>query len=93
MVGRAWLTGFARLTGWRLDITSDSEAAEARARYLAEREAVPEVEYAEDVPADEAVAETEETEGALTIDDELLRALGAEMIRINRRRAASVAGV
>ena len=29
----------ARLTGWRLDITSDSEAAEARARYLAEREA------------------------------------------------------
>ena len=27
----------ARLTGWRLDITSDSEAAEARARYLAER--------------------------------------------------------
>ena len=28
----------ARLTGWRLDITSDSEAAEARARYLAERE-------------------------------------------------------
>ncbi len=29
----------ARLTGWRLDITSDSEAAEARARYFAEREA------------------------------------------------------
>src|ERR1700738_866605 len=29
----------ARLTGWRLDITSDSEAAEARERYQAEREA------------------------------------------------------
>jgi N utilization substance protein A len=66
----------ARLTGWRLDITSDSEAAEARARYLAERETVP----AEDYVADEAVAEdvvpeTEEGEMALTIDDELLRRL------------------
>ena len=38
----------ARLTGWRLDITSDSEAAEARARYLAEREAEPVEEYAEE---------------------------------------------
>jgi len=28
----------ARLTGWRLDITSESEAEEARSRYLAERE-------------------------------------------------------
>ena len=28
----------ARLTGWRLDITSEAEAEEARARYLAERE-------------------------------------------------------
>jgi N utilization substance protein A len=27
----------ARLTGWRLDITSEAEAAEARERYLAER--------------------------------------------------------
>ena len=28
----------ARLTGWRLDITSEAEAEETRARYLAERE-------------------------------------------------------
>ena len=27
----------ARLTGWRLDIASETEAAEARERYLAER--------------------------------------------------------
>jgi N utilization substance protein A len=27
----------ARLTGWRLDITSESESAEARERYMAER--------------------------------------------------------
>jgi N utilization substance protein A len=66
----------ARLTGWRLDITSDSEAAEARARYLAEREAAPlEEGYAEEPLAEETVAETEEGETVLTIDDELLRRL------------------
>jgi N utilization substance protein A len=65
----------ARLTGWRLDITSDSEAAEARARYLAEREAAPVEEYAEEPLAEEAATETEEGETALTIDDELLRRL------------------
>jgi N utilization substance protein A len=66
----------ARLTGWRLDITSDSEAAEARARYLAEREAVPVEEgYTEEPLAEEAAAETEEGETVLTIDDELLRRL------------------
>jgi N utilization substance protein A len=65
----------ARLTGWRLDITSDSEAAEARARYLAEREAPPAEEYAEGAAAEEAATETEEGETALTIDDELLRRL------------------
>ena len=43
----------ARLTGWRLDITSDSEAAEARARYLAEREAAA----GRGVRAEEPVAE------------------------------------
>jgi N utilization substance protein A len=63
----------ARLTGWRLDITSDSEAAEARARYLAERETVPADEYVEE--AEEAVAETDDAETVLTIDDELLRRL------------------
>ena len=65
----------ARLTGWRLDITSDSEAAEARARYLAEREAAPVEEYAEEAPAEEAATEAEEGEPGLTIDDELLRRL------------------
>jgi N utilization substance protein A len=63
----------ARLTGWRLDITSDSEAAEARARYLAERETAAPEDYVEE--AEEAVAETDEAETALTIDDELLRRL------------------
>jgi len=63
------------LTGWRLDITSDSEAAEARARYLAEREAVPAEDYVAEPVAEEAAAETEEGETALTIDDELLRRL------------------
>jgi N utilization substance protein A len=65
----------ARLTGWRLDITSDSEAADARARYLADREAVPAEEYAEEAVAEEAATETDEAEPALTIDDELLRRL------------------
>ena len=68
----------ARLTGWRMDITSDSEAAEARERYAAEREAhaaqagVVEGEGAEE----EAVAEGEDGEEAAAIDqDELLRRL------------------
>ncbi|MDP9107361.1 MAG: transcription termination factor NusA [Candidatus Eremiobacteraeota bacterium] len=68
----------ARLTGWRMDITSDSEAAEARERYQAEREAraaqsgVVEGEVAED----EAVAvEGEEPEDAAIDQDELLRRL------------------
>ena len=65
----------ARLTGWRLDITSDSEAAEARARYLAEREAQPVEEFTEEPLAEEAAGEAEEGEAALTIDDELLRRL------------------
>src|SRR5580658_2544875 len=65
----------ARLTGWRLDITSDSEAAEARARYLAEREAAPVEEYAGEPLAEEAATEAEEGETALTIDEELLRRL------------------
>ncbi|HEY6233769.1 MAG TPA: transcription termination factor NusA [Candidatus Elarobacter sp.] len=69
----------ARLTGWRMDITSDSEAAEARERYAAEREAraaQPGVDEGE-VAADEAVAaEGEDAEEAAAIDqDELLRRL------------------
>jgi N utilization substance protein A len=69
----------ARLTGWRMDITSDSEAAEARERYQAEREAratqpgVEEGETAEDETA--VAAEGEETEDAAIDQDELLRRL------------------
>jgi N utilization substance protein A len=68
-----------RLTGWRMDITSDSESAEARERYQAEREAraaqagVPEQ---GEVAEDEAVAaEGEEGEEAAIDQDELLRRL------------------
>jgi N utilization substance protein A len=74
----------ARLTGWRLDITSDSEADEARARYAAEREARAS-DAATDELADEALAadgeavmaEGDEAEpDAAAIDqDELLRRL------------------
>ncbi len=63
----------ARLTGWRMDIASDSEAAEARARYLAEREAEPVAELVEEAAAEEGEAAAEEP--ALQIDDELLRKL------------------
>jgi len=68
----------ARLTGWRLDITSDSEAAEARARYLVERETEPEAEeFAEEGDLEEVAVgeETGEPEATLAIDDELLRRL------------------
>jgi N utilization substance protein A len=61
----------ARLTGWRLDITSESEAEETRARYLAEREErarVAEPEAVEEETAEQGVATTE-------IDPELIRKL------------------
>jgi len=63
----------ARLTGWRMDIASDSEAAEARARYLAERELEPVAELVEEATAEETEAAPEEP--TLQIDDELLRKL------------------
>lgn len=59
----------AQMTGWRLDITSETEAAEARERYLAERaerQAAP--------PAEEA-AEAEEGEEAPVLDEDLIRKL------------------
>jgi N utilization substance protein A len=59
----------AQMTGWRLDITSETEAAEARERYLAERaerQAAP--------PAEEA-AEAEEGEALPPIDEDLIRKL------------------
>jgi len=68
----------ARLTGWRMDITSDSEAAEARERYQAERDARAAQPAADEgeVAADEAVAaEGEDGEEAAIDQDELLRRL------------------
>ncbi|MGA2760267.1 MAG: transcription termination factor NusA, partial [Candidatus Cybelea sp.] len=60
----------ARLTGWRLDIASESESAQARERYLVERE-----QAAAEPPAaepEEGSAESPEPEG---IDAELIRKL------------------
>ena len=67
----------ARLTGWRLDITSEAEAAESRERYLAERAdrttdgeaAVASVEGAE------GEIESDETGATPDIDADLLRKL------------------
>lgn len=58
----------ARLTGWRLDITSESEAGEARERYLAERA---------QRTTEEPVAETVEsvTAEGVDIDPDLIRKL------------------
>ena len=63
----------ARLTGWRLDITSEAEAEETRARYLAERE-----ERAAAAVAPEVETEQGEPEGegeTAAIDPELIRKL------------------
>jgi len=67
----------ARLTGWRLDIASETEAGEARERYLAER-----AQEVAEVPAvTEEIVETEEAvaveSGAApaSIDEELIRRL------------------
>ncbi len=60
----------ARLTGWRLDITSESEAEETRARYLAERD-----ERTRLVEAEPAEEEREPSEAAAEIDPELIRKL------------------
>jgi hypothetical protein len=60
-----------------MDITIDSEAAEARERYAAEREAraaQPGIEEPE-LEAEEVVAEGEEAEEAAIDQDELLRRL------------------
>ena len=65
----------ARLTGWRLDITSEAEAAEARERYLAERadRTGGLVEGAAEEEA--AVAVEGEPAAVADIDDDLLRKL------------------
>ncbi len=59
----------AQMTGWRLDITSETEAAEARERYLAER-AERQAE-----PAAEEAAEAEEGEALPAVDEDLIRKL------------------
>ncbi len=59
----------AQMTGWRLDITSETEAAEARERYLAER-AERQAE-----PAAEEAAEVEDGEAAPALDEDLIRKL------------------
>ena len=69
----------ARLTGWRLDIASESEADEARERYLAERAeaaAPAAVEEAEpESELEELVAEAPAEVSAGGIDEELIRKL------------------
>jgi transcription termination/antitermination protein NusA len=62
----------ARLTGWRLDITSETEASEARERYLAELAARTQTEAP--APAEEVAAEEEVTDEA-DLDAELIRRL------------------
>ena len=59
----------AQMTGWRLDITSESEAAQARERYMAER-AERQAE-----PAAEAPAEAPEGEEPAAIDEDFIRKL------------------
>ncbi len=61
----------ARLTGWRLDIATETESAQARERYLAERE---ERVATETAPAAEAV-ETPVAPSGEEIDAELIRKL------------------
>jgi N utilization substance protein A len=65
----------ARLTGWRLDITSEADAAQARERYLAER-ADRGVEFAEEtVEGGELSATDAEPVAVPDIDEDLLRKL------------------
>jgi len=59
----------ARLTGWRLDIASESESAQARERYLTERAERASSETASPAEAPEAAATAEE------IDADLIRKL------------------
>jgi N utilization substance protein A len=70
----------ARLTGWRLDIASEGEAAEARERYMAERsERGPEAVATETDDDAQAAQPVEEAEGEqeLAIDPDLIAKLEA----------------
>jgi transcription termination/antitermination protein NusA len=62
----------ARLTGWRLDITSETEASEARERYIAELAARTQPEAP--APAEEIAVE-EEVAAEADLDAELIRRL------------------
>jgi N utilization substance protein A len=64
----------ARLTGWRLDITSETETSAARERYLTERAEQAEEAVAEPAPESGEEAE-EELETAVDEADELRRKL------------------
>jgi len=65
----------ARLTGYRLDIASESESAQARERYLAERAAQATEGGEVEVATGEAEAAQDETETKPRIDEELIRKL------------------
>ena len=60
----------ARLTGWRLDITSEAESTEARERYMAERAS----RTAEEAPTEEPETPAAALEG-VDIDPDLIRKL------------------
>ncbi|HEY4434210.1 MAG TPA: transcription termination factor NusA [Candidatus Cybelea sp.] len=60
----------ARLTGWRLDIVSESESKESRDRYMIEREGRATDEVVAEEPEQEVVAE-----GGVDIDADLIRKL------------------
>jgi N utilization substance protein A len=60
----------ARLTGWRLDITSEAESDEARERYLAERAA----RTSDETPAEEPETPAAALDG-VEIDPDLIRKL------------------
>jgi N utilization substance protein A len=60
----------ARLTGWRLDITSEADAEETRARYLAERDERQSASVEVQEPEGEPVAGEESA-----VDPELIRKL------------------
>ncbi|MBV8639293.1 MAG: transcription termination/antitermination protein NusA [Candidatus Eremiobacteraeota bacterium] len=68
----------ARLTGWRLDIASETEADEARERYLAERAertGVEEAPVAQAAEVEEEEQEAVEAPAAAGVDEELIRKL------------------
>jgi N utilization substance protein A len=64
----------ARLTGWRLDITSETEAPELRARYLMEREASA-------APLEKAGAEESEPTDAIALEEDGSGVDQSELIR------------